>query len=40
LDEQKMIADIKSGSYSSAWVDAQIKQKGDWDDIEIYFPNR
>ena len=29
LDEQKMIADIKSGSYSSAWVDAQIKQKGD-----------
>lgn len=29
LDEQKMIADIQSGSYSSAWVDAQIKQKGD-----------
>jgi regulator of RNase E activity RraA len=29
LDEQKMMADIKSGSYSSAWVDALIKQKGD-----------
>jgi regulator of RNase E activity RraA len=29
LDEQKMIADIKSGTYSSAWVDALIKQKGD-----------
>jgi len=29
LDEQKMIADIKSGAYSSAWVDALIKQKGD-----------
>jgi regulator of RNase E activity RraA len=29
LDEQKMIADIKSGAYSSAWVDAIIKQKGD-----------
>jgi regulator of RNase E activity RraA len=28
-DEQKMIADIKSGVYSSAWVDALIKQKGD-----------
>jgi hypothetical protein len=28
-DEQKMIADIKSGAYSSAWVDALIKQKGD-----------
>jgi regulator of RNase E activity RraA len=29
VDEQKMMADIKSGNYSSAWVDALIKQKGD-----------
>lgn len=29
LDEQKMIADIKSGAYSSAWVDALIQKKGD-----------
>lgn len=28
LDEQQMMADIKSGNYSSAWVDAVIKQKG------------
>ena len=28
LDEQKMIADIQSGHYNAAWVDALIQQKG------------
>lgn len=28
-DEQKTIADIKAGRYSSAWVDQQIQHKGD-----------
>jgi len=28
LVEQKMIADIKAGTYSSAWVDELLKQKG------------
>ncbi|MEY3382002.1 MAG: hypothetical protein RL468_2600, partial [Pseudomonadota bacterium] len=26
--ESKMIADIRAGTYSSAWVDAILKQKG------------
>jgi hypothetical protein len=28
LVEHQMIADIKSGSYSSAWVDELLRQKG------------